>query len=288
MIYKIKNDELEVSVDTLGAEIKSVKRGDIEYIWQGGLDGSWTSHAPVLFPICGRLNNGEYVYRDKTYKLGLHGFAHHSNFSLCSYDSESIVLTLASNEETARIYPFDFEIKVQYRLADDRLYENAVITNKGGDVMPAAFGGHPGFALFDEMGELSDCRLEFDKACSPDKLLLTERGLYSGKNTAYPISDGKIISLSESVLDVDGLFLSNTSHKVRLCSRKCEHGVELAYDDMPYLGIWHTYGDRFICLEPWCGLPSYDGICDDIETKNDMFRIPPESEKSVGFMMRFF
>ena len=45
-------------------------------------------------------------------------------------------------------------------------------------------------------------------------------------------------------------------------------------------------------LEPWCGLPSYPDMVDDISEKNDMFHIAKGEKKhleySVEFHWRFF
>ena len=52
MIYTLKNDKLTVEINSLGAELTSVKSTDgHEYIWQGS---EWKKHAPILFPVCGR------------------------------------------------------------------------------------------------------------------------------------------------------------------------------------------------------------------------------------------
>ena len=52
MIYEIKSGEVTASIDTLGAELVSLKKNGSEFMWRGT---PWPKHAPVLFPICGRL-----------------------------------------------------------------------------------------------------------------------------------------------------------------------------------------------------------------------------------------
>ena len=84
MVYFIKNDFMRVGIDKLGAEIVSIatlgEEIEKEYIWQGD-EKYWMGHAPVMFPICGRLYNGEYTYLGKTYTLPNHGFARKSEFT---------------------------------------------------------------------------------------------------------------------------------------------------------------------------------------------------------------
>ena len=54
MLYTLQNDVLTVKVSDIGAEIHSVTRDGCEYIWVGDA-AFWSSHAPWLFPVCGRF-----------------------------------------------------------------------------------------------------------------------------------------------------------------------------------------------------------------------------------------
>ena len=67
--------------------------------------------------------------------------------------------------------------------------------------------------------------------------------------------------------------------------------VEDAIDfpSTPYLGLWsRPYSDApLLCIEPWHGLPSFDGIVDDIETKTDMYRLLPLHQKDFALTYTF-
>ena len=63
----IKNSELRVEISSLGAELRSVKRQGVEYLWQGD-PAVWADRAPVLFPICGSLKEGKYEYQGRDRK----------------------------------------------------------------------------------------------------------------------------------------------------------------------------------------------------------------------------
>ena len=113
MEYTIQNDHLTVKVSALGAELMSIKTADgHEYLWQGDAK-YWSGRAPIMFPICGRLFNGEYTYLGKTYTLPNHGFARKSVFTLKSASKSMVTLELVSNEETFSLYPFDFVFDVK-------------------------------------------------------------------------------------------------------------------------------------------------------------------------------
>lgn len=67
MNYTLKNDHLNVVVDTFGAEMHSIQHDDIEYLWQADAK-FWGRHAPVLFPIVGKLKNGNIAIMTKLIK----------------------------------------------------------------------------------------------------------------------------------------------------------------------------------------------------------------------------
>ena len=74
MIYTIKNDKIEVSVEDLGAQMRSIKDAEgKEYLWQGD-EKYWKECAPNLFPYIARLTQGKYILKGKTYDMTTHGF----------------------------------------------------------------------------------------------------------------------------------------------------------------------------------------------------------------------
>ena len=91
MIYTIENDAIRVQVSSVGAELMSLqtKPDGHEYLWQGDAT-YWASRASNLFPICGRLTDGKYTYRGKTYEMLLHGFARHAEMTVASQQSDAI------------------------------------------------------------------------------------------------------------------------------------------------------------------------------------------------------
>ena len=82
MRYTIENKYVKVKISSKGAEIQSIKGYDgIEYIWQGDKD-TWEGHAPNLFPYIARLTDGKYRYKNKEYKMDIHGLAMYSEFKV--------------------------------------------------------------------------------------------------------------------------------------------------------------------------------------------------------------
>ncbi|MBQ7336148.1 MAG: aldose 1-epimerase family protein [Clostridia bacterium] len=289
MLYTLKNQELTVVVSDLGAELHSVKRGDCEYIWIGDPD-VWSFKAPLVFPVCGRFYEGKYTYRGKTYDINCHGFIRPSVFSVEEQTDTSICFRLEASDETRAVYPFEFVLKVWYVLEGDKLTNRFVMENPGEDVLPITVGGHPGFNVpLAGEGAFEDYYLEFGKACSPDMFVLSERCLLTGNKCAYPLENGKILRLRHDLFDHDAVFMSRVDSSVTLKSDKTERFVTLTYPDMPYLGVWHKPLTEapFVCVEPWCGLPGYDGVMEDMETRPDMFRVQPGQAQTVEFSMLF-
>ena len=59
-LFQIGNDKITIQIDSMGAELKSLKRVDTgtEYMWEGD-PAYWKRTSPVLFPLVGGLKNGE-------------------------------------------------------------------------------------------------------------------------------------------------------------------------------------------------------------------------------------
>lgn len=289
MFYILQNDKLTVKISDVGAEIHSVRREDCEYIWVGD-PAFWSSHAPLLFPVCGRFFEGKYTYKGEAYEIACHGFIRKSPLTLVCVNDTSICFSVTSTEETKKIYPFDFELKIWHILKGESITTRFEIANTGEVVLPATVGGHPGFNLpLGGEGEFADYYLEFKNPCTPNQIEISPRGLFTGKLTAYPLVDGNKLPLSHKLFEIDGIFLSRMDSTVTLKSDKSTRAVTLEYPDMPYLGIWHPSACEapFVCIEPWCGLPGYDGTMEDITTRPNMFHILPGKVQTAQFKMTF-
>lgn len=289
MLYELKNDQLTVTFNDMGGVLHSVRREDCEYLWQGNPE-YWNGRAPILFPICGRLIDGKYTYGGKTFEMKIHGFARFVPFETKIVSDKEIVFTLTANEETLAQYPFPFVLTISYRLEGSEIISDIVMKNIGDTVMPCTVGAHPGFNIpLDGKGEFTDFYLEFGESCSPDQLVFSDTCFQTGKKTAFPLVDGKCLPLRHTLFDNDAIFLARMADSVTLKSEKTERFVRLSYPKMPYLGIWHKPRTEapYVCIEPWCGLPSFDGVVDDLATKSDMFRLQPGEEKVLTYSIYF-
>ena len=239
MLITIDNGALELTVDTLGAQMMSLKRHGTEYLWQGD-SAYWGDRAPILFPFIARLTNDSYKFQGKVYPMTIHGFANASEFAVAKKSADALVLELCSSEKTRVHYPIDFVLQVIFRLEGDTLYTTYRVENKSDVTMPFGIGGHPGFKVpVDENERFEDYYLEFSLECQPDRVGFTPAVYLSGHDEAYPLEADKRIDLRHDLFDEDAIILKNMAREVTLRSKASSHSVTVSYPKMPYLGIWH-------------------------------------------------
>lgn len=281
MNYTIKNDVLTVEISDLGAEMMSIKKDNCEYLWQG--DGTyWAGRACNLFPICGRLTDGKYVYKGKEYEMMLHGFAKVSRFETVEQAEDKIRFLLKANEETKKMYPFDFEYFVEYALKGNTVEMKYSTKNLGDDVMYSAFGGHPGFNVPLDKGDFEDYYMEF-KCEKPAKKMVFKACYMSDDVEDFKLEGGKILPLKHSLFDNDAVFIKDMCKTVTLKSDKSSRSVTVKYPEFQYLGFWHKPNTDapYVCIEPWQSVPAYLDVVDNLETKRDLYPLNKGEERSA-------
>jgi len=260
----IANEFLTVSVKEQGAELCSIKdAAGTEYMWQAD-PAFWARHAPVLFPIVGKLLNGRYELNGKTYELPPHGFARDMKFSLVEQSESSLVFQLLPTAETRKSYPFEFALNIIYRLNVNSLEISYEVRNNGAEVMPFSIGAHPAFNLH---GPVEKCFLEFEKEETLNTTLLSGKGLLT-EETAPVLADTNILPLSKTLFDRDALILLDfKSEKITLGSHKSTRRLTVEFPGFPQLGIWAKPGAPFVCIEPWYGYADPEQPYGDIMNK---------------------
>ncbi len=279
MDYIIKNNDLTVKISTLGAELQSIKKDNIEYLWQGD-EKSWKNKATNIFPYVGKMTEGKYIYKGQTYEMGSHGLARHIDFSVEEKEDEKITFKMSSNEDTLKNYPFLFDYFITYELKENTIFITSKVVNKDEKTMYFGLGGHPGFITPIDKGlSFDDYYLQFDNDCIVNNIRVTEKGLIRGKEE-FSLKDNKILNLKHSLFDDDALIFENMAKGVTLKTDKDSKSVYVKYDNMTYLGIWHTPKTEvdFVCIEPWTSLSSRDGIIEDIEKQDNLVALDAKKE----------
>ena len=131
MNYKIQNGILTAEISDLGGELLSLAdKSGVEYIWQGDAK-YWNERSPILFPYCCRLFEGHYTYKGEKFFGEIHGFVRKMHFSPVEIAESYIILKVVSNEETKKLYPFDFEFELKYALKENTLKCDITVKNTG-------------------------------------------------------------------------------------------------------------------------------------------------------------
>src|SRR3546814_20835996 len=99
----------------------------------------WTGHAPFLFPIVGRLRGDSYRLNGREYSLPQPGFARRSMFRISAHDDASVLFRLNADEETQRVYPFDFRLDLAFAVEVVSLSMSATVMNPVSEVLTSFF-----------------------------------------------------------------------------------------------------------------------------------------------------
>jgi len=285
MFYKISNGNLTVTINEIGAEVISIEKNSNEYMHDGNPE-FWTGRAPIMFPICGRLFEGKYTYKGETYEMILHGFVRKQPLSVFSAEKDKITFIYKSNEESKKIYPFDFDFFIAYTLDGDTLKTTLTVINLSDEKLPFAMGGHPEFKVpIEGKGDFTDCYLEFDSPVTATRIDFSPTCFMTGNDKQFGEKDLKIIPLDHSLFDDDAIFLYNTCKAVTLKSKATDTSIRVDFEGFKYIGFWHAPKKQapYVCIEPWTGCPAYDGKIDDFETKKDMYYIDKNEQYSASF-----
>ncbi len=279
---------LTATFKSLGAELVSLKKGNVEYLWQGNPE-FWDGQSPLLFPNTGRYWDNRYFFNGQTYEQKAHGFARTMEFDIVEHTSDKVVFALHSDSNTEAVYPFRFFLFVTYQISEQGLAVDWMVRNQGDDDMHFQIGAHPAFNIpdynpNDEVhGYLTvspQCELQYlepiEKGCvDPSKLL------------PFKLDEHNSLPLTARTFDCDTYVIE--SAQLQSCSlltvdRKPWVTVEF---QMPVLALWAPTVARpdcpFVCIEPWCG------SCDTIGYSGDLSERRHEQHLAPGehFLTRY-
>lgn len=289
MNYTIRKSFLTVTVSSHGGELQSIKTpNDREYLWQGE-EATWPDRAPNLFPYIARLTEGKYTYRGLQYHLDIHGFLKDTELICSAHDENSLVLSMESSEFTKKQYPFLFFLSISYKLDQDVLHISYLIENKDTKTMFFGLGGHPGFCVpFEEGRKFEDYELHFEPDSAPKQLLFTEDCFVTERERDFVLHEDHTLPLTHEMFDNDAIILRNAGKKITLCSPNSSHFVTVDFADFPYLGLWHFPKTpvEYLCIEPWCSLPSRKDVIEDLEEQKNLISLPAKESCKKEFCIR--
>jgi len=279
----LSSDALSIKISTLGAELQSLysKKLEHELLWQAD-PLFWPRHAPILFPIVGKLANNQLISNGKAYPLTQHGFARDAQFEIIFQSDSLIQLQLNASDETLEQYPYPFELMVEYSLKEDTLRTTFVIRNNSENPLPFSIGGHPAFnwPLVPSVDKASH-KILFEQDES-ESILQLENGLIASDRRTSPLNNREL-PISESLFEKDALIFDTlNSQKISYqAGSRCT--LDMVFGDFPQLGIWKKPGAGFICLEPWAGYASPTSFMGEFSEKPGNVTLPAYSEAAFSF-----
>lgn len=285
MNYLLKNDQLNVEISTKGAEIRSIKYGNLEYLHDSN-PVYWHRCAPILFPNVGAIKDKYTIINGVSYPLKKHGVLRDREYEAIYHSDLKLILKTTQNEETKVMYPFDFTFIITYELDGRKLRSTIEIINDSDITMPFNLGLHPAF-----------------KIPLTDKEKFEDYTIFFGEKNTYELptfnlEDGSIdftrryrsfinfdtLHLDYKDFNIDALVFENIASKtVNIRNKDNTHGVFMNFPQFKHLGIWtpSKINSPFVCLEPWIGCADRPDTNHQFTEKRDIINL--ESKKNIKF-----
>lgn len=270
MLYTLENEKVKITVSKQGAELHNItsKVDGTEYLWNRN-KRYWSYSAPVLFPIVGKVKNGTYKVDGKEYNLPQHGLARLKEFEMIEKTDDKIIFELVASEETLKVYPYKFSLKIAYTLVENGVVTEYIVENTDNKVIYFSIGAHPAFMCPMVAGEIiDDYYFEFNEKENCDIISISEQGYIKRERKQYLV-DNNIIPLNFDVFKGDALvFDSLKSNKISLKSVNHDKVLTMDFTGFPYMGLWtKATGAPFVCIEPWYGHADFEDFDGELKDK---------------------
>lgn len=262
MKITIKNDFVSAVIDSKGAELKSyIDNNGKDYIWCGD-PKYWKGTSPVLFPMVGNLRNGKTMINGVEYEISKHGFARDNEFQVLEQAADKVVFSYSYTEETLKIFPFRFNLRLTYSLNGTALTLTYDVFNLDNQDMYYHLGAHPAFNCPMNEGErFTDYILKFEKQETCMSPVYDNKNLViSNENRICRLNDSDTLHLNYELFSEDALIFDDmSSRKVSLLHSSTRKGISVDFNTFDVLAFWTPMPTDapFICIEPWNGSAIY-------------------------------
>lgn len=271
--FALRAGDAEALVSPRGAELLGWRAGGKDLLWQPD-PAIWERTSPILFPVVGWCRQGRARIDGRDYPMPVHGFAAAADFVVEEAATDQITFLLRDNEATRCHYPFAFAFRVAYRLTEAAIDIALAVENSGNELLPFAFGVHPGFAMPFAGGVLEDYRVVFGKDEDPSVPVIAAGGLFSQKRRATALH-GRVLALSRAAFAQEALCFLNANSTEFALERPGHGRISLHVENLPHLAVWSVQGAPFVCLEAWSGYGDPVGFAGELVDKPGMTLLPP-------------
>lgn len=284
-MVELKNEQLTVRIAEKGAELQSIKDASgKEYMWQADPQ-YWPRHSPILFPIVCSVNNDTYRVDGKEYHLPRHGFARDTDFKVIAQSERKATFALEANEETKKVYPYQFTLSVSYVLDGNTIGVIWHVLNSDNREIHFQIGGHPAFNVPDmKAGDTQTGRIRLDNSEPLDGLKSYIDG--SHEMTEIPVeAEEGIIEFSDNTWRNDSVKIHKCQvRRAELLNKAGEAEVTVEFRT-PVIAFWSPFEKNapFVCIEPWYGLGDPRGFDGEFKDKPLMNHLLP----GASFMSKY-
>lgn len=279
MAVKLENEFLCVEIAEMGAEVTRIydKTEDNEILWEGN-PVYWKRHSPVLFPNVGKTYKNRVLINGTQYPTSQHGFARDNVFTCIEAANEKASFMFRSSEETKEVYPFDFELHINYKLNKKELTVEWQVKNCGDETMYFTIGGHPAFRFAKPEETKADYILKIPGKEKIEYVLIDISCGCANVDKVHTLQlSEETYPLSDEMFANDALVVDNGQiEEAWLCHKDGTPYVGVRSEGFPNYGIWSVEGAPFVCLEPWMGR------CDNVGFNAELSEKPNVNKVEAG------
>ena len=289
MLNILENNLLKVTASCNGGELHSLfnKSNNTEYLWNGNPE-FWKYHAPILFPIIGKVKDNTYTIDNKSYTLPQHGLARTSTFNIIESSNTILSYELVYSEDSLKVYPYKFKLIISYELCANTIKVSYTVKNMDSKTIYFSIGAHPAFMCpIKENESIDDYYFEFSKSEEATLMELSPTtGLYT-KNRLVNPCQGNILNITKDLFKNDALvFDSLNSTSVSLKSRKNNLSLTMDFENFTHLGLWSIpSGCPFVCIEPWFGHADFEDFNDEFKNKAGIQKLDIDKEFRCSYKL---
>ena len=277
----IRNSRVELTVSDFGAEMLHLKLDGFEYLWNGD-EKYYGRTSPCLFPITGRFMDGYYTHDGIKYPMQLNGLAMEKTFKIEQIGENVIKCTLTQDEDSLKVYPWNFELELTYTLKDQIIDINYKITNNSDTIMPFSVGNHTAYKwpLIDGQ-DADEYFLRFEKKetlRSFNPFGWTADFLIN--ENIRPIYHGFYENFTRSIRDPKSDWLEYTG-------ANCDYVVRTYRKNFPFIANWARPEKEanLVCIEPCISISSHGP---DIFDREGIRSLNPHTSENISYQLYLY
>lgn len=252
--------------------VASTPSGPLEVLWSApdftdGTAKPTGSGIPLMFPFAGRIRGAKFNYNGKTYALeamdglgnAIHGFVFNRPWRIKKQERDRVVgefQASVDDESLLALWPADFRITVEYRIAGNTLSSEILVENPDDKPLPFAFGTHAYFRIPLGGRSADDCLVKVPVTTNWELSELLPTGVVAPSPDADKLAAG----IPAGEMRFDNVFggLKFENHRLETSIRDPHSGrrVTQEFDDQfTACVVFNPPHREAVCMEPYTGLP---------------------------------